>query len=94
MVDAGIPIVSVAAKFTTAPHAFPGASTVIVFGTSIEGATASITTILNVVVAILPDASLAITFTVVVPIGNIDPLAGVATILTKPEQLSVAVGVI
>ena len=45
----------------------------------------------NVQLAVLPDASVAVAVTVVVPTGNTEPEAGVETTVT-PEQLSVAVG--
>ena len=42
----------------------------------------------------LPAASVAVTLTVVVPTLKVEPEAGVLTIVTAPEQLSVGVGVI
>ena len=41
--------------------------------------------------AVLPDASVAVQVTVVVPSGNIEPEAGLQTVVT-PEQLSDTVG--
>lgn len=85
-------MVSVAAKLTNAPHAFAGASTVIVAGTTIDGAI-PLTVIFIVEVAILPTSSIAVNVTVVVPIGNTEPLAGTAVTVTLLEQLSIAVGI-
>jgi len=45
----------------------------------------------NEQVAVFPDISVAVHVTVVMPIGNIDPLAGTHEAVT-PGQLSVAVG--
>ena len=42
-------------------------------------------------VAVLPDVSVAVQVTVVVPTGKIEPLAGLHTVVT-PRQLSDAVG--
>ena len=48
---------------------------------------------MNVHTALLPQASVAVEVTVVVPMGNAVPEAGTETIFTAPPQLSVAVGV-
>ena len=59
----------------------------------ITGNWASFTVTVNEQEELFPQASVAVTFTVVVPSGNAKPLAGVLTIVTAPPQLSVAVGV-
>ena len=86
-------MVSVAANSTATPHASAGASTVIVAGTAINGAVPTTVTV-NCLVIELLYASLAVTTTVVVPIGKTEPLAGVAVELTSPEQLSNADGLL
>ena len=55
------------------------------------GASLSFTVTVKVEVVLLPEASVAVTVTVVVPTGNVLPEAGSATTVTEPE-LSVAVG--
>jgi hypothetical protein len=57
----------------------------------ITGSWGSTTVTVKVHVEELPDGSVALDVTVVVPTGKLDPLAGVLTIVA--EQLSVAVGV-
>ena len=52
MVEAGIAVVSVAVKFTTAPQLFSSLFTLIFAGTTIDGATPTTVT-LNVVLEIL-----------------------------------------
>ena len=59
----------------------------------ITGNWPSITVTVNEQVEELPQASVAVTFTVVVPMANAVPDAGTETIVTAPVQLSVAVGV-
>ena len=45
--------------------------------------------------AVLPDASVTLCVTVVVPIGNVDPLANPAVrVVVAPGQLSVPTGVV
>ena len=63
-------------KFTTAPAALV-ASTVMFAGTVIAGAVVSLTVTVKVLLAGLPAASLAVTVTVVVPSGKVEPEAGV-----------------
>lgn len=95
MVEAGLAVVSVAAKFTTAPQLVSEAFTRMVSGTTIEGAIpvgTSATVTVKLVVELFPAASVAVTVTVVVPTGKVEPLAGLATTVTSPEQLSVDVG--
>jgi hypothetical protein len=48
-----------------------------------------VTVTVNEQVALLPDASVAVQVTVVVPNGNVEPGGGVQTVVT-PGQLSVA----
>ena len=49
------------------------------------------TVTVNVQLAELPDASLTVHVTVVVPVGNVEPEAGVHDGVPTPGQLSVAV---
>ena len=56
------------------------------------GAVVSTTVTLNDAVAVLPCASLALQFTVVVPIGNVEPDAGVQLTGVGPSTASVALG--
>ena len=58
----------------------------------ITGNCTSFTVTVNVQVAVMPQASVAVEVTVVVPIGNTEPDAGTLTTVTAP-QLSVAVTV-
>jgi len=51
----------------------------------------SLTVTVNEQLAGLPDESLTVQFTVVVPFANVEPDAGVQTGVPTPEQLSVAV---
>ena len=61
-------------------------------GQTICGAWVSLTVTVNVQTFVLPDASVAMLVTVVVPIGNVEPEAGLETRFVT-EQLSVAVTV-
>ena len=80
-------------KLTIAPHWFGSLlATISVVGQLIVGACVSFILIVNEQVAVLPEASVAVTFTVVMPTGKNEPDAGLDTIVT-PGQLSVAVGV-
>jgi hypothetical protein len=82
-----------AVQVTFVPHvpAFASAFTVIVEGQpEITGLFTSFTTTLNVQVAVLPDASVAVYVTAVVPTGKKSPDAFVLVIFTT--QLSVTVG--
>src|SRR3954470_3894774 len=58
----------------------------------ITGGAAWKTTTSKVQTFVLPLPSSARTVTVVVPTGNVEPLAGVAVMFTTPEQASVAEG--
>jgi hypothetical protein len=78
-------------KVTIAPHAPKSEFTVIFPGQLINGNWLSTTVTLKEQVEVLPWGSVAIEFTVVVPIGKTDPEAGVETILEV--QLFVAVTV-
>ena len=60
-------------------------------GQVMDGACVSLTVTVKVHEAVLPEASVAVTVTVVVPTGNTEPEAGNATTDT-PGQLSKAVG--
>ena len=57
----------------------------------IVGGWQSLTVTVNVQVAVLPDVSVAVQVTVVVPFGKNEPEAGVQEAVT-PGQLSLAVG--
>jgi hypothetical protein len=56
------------------------------------GFSVSLTVTVNVQLAVLPAASVAVLVTVVVPFGKTEPDGGLLTMVTS-EQLSVAVGV-
>ena len=60
-------------------------------GQVIEGACVSLTVTVNEQLAGLPDASLTVQVTVVVPVLKVVPDAGVQTGVPTPGQLSVAV---
>lgn len=60
-------------------------------GQVIEGACVSLTVTVNEQLAGLPDASLTVQLTVVVPFANVEPDGGVQTGVPTPGQLSVAV---
>ena len=91
MVDDGMPVASVAANETFAPHTPGVLFTVISAGTTITGAKPATVTS-KLVCVLLPLASVAITVTVVVPIAKVDPLDGTAVTDTLLLQLSVAFG--
>jgi hypothetical protein len=63
--------------------------TSILGGQVIEGASVSVTVMVNMQEAVLPEASVAVAVTVVVPSGKALPEGGIATTVT-PGQLSVA----
>jgi len=50
-----------------------------------------LTVTVNACVAVFPQASVAIIFTVVIPTGNVSPEAGMLLTVTGPRQLSTAV---
>ncbi len=79
-------------KVTTAPHTPASLLTVMPAGTVNAGFSVSFTVTLKLPVVLLPCASVAVTFTVVVPTANVEPDKGVLTTVT-PGQLSAAVGV-
>jgi hypothetical protein len=56
-----------------------------------DGRVVSLTVTVKLPVAVLPDESVAEQLTVVVPIGNVEPEAGVHVTSTEPSTLSVAV---
>jgi hypothetical protein len=60
-------------------------------GQVIAGFSVSLTVTVNEQEAVLPDVSVAVQFTVVVPFGKVEPDAGVQLVVT-PGQLSVVVG--
>jgi hypothetical protein len=84
--------VATTVQVTTAVHDPIGVVAVILAGQVILGACVSFTVTVNVQVAVLPDASVAVDVTVVVPLGKKLPDAGELTTVT-PGQLSVAVTV-
>ena len=59
-------------------------------GQAITGFSVSLTVTVNVQLAVLPAASVAVLVTVVVPFGKVEPEGGLLTTVT-PGQLSVAV---
>jgi hypothetical protein len=58
----------------------------------ITGGVASLTVTVNVHVPVLFDVSVAEQLTVVIPLLNVDPLAGLHVTVHAPLQLSFAVG--
>ena len=94
MVDAGIATVSVAAKFTMAPQCPSSLLTVILEGQTICGAR-PVTVTVNEHCAAFPEASVTVCVTVVIPMGNVEPLAKPAVkVVVEPGQLSVPTGAI
>ena len=76
---------------TTAEHR-PGSVDLVIFaGHAMVGFSVSLTVTVKVHVAVLPDASVAVQVTVVVPFGKAVPEAGEQLVVT-PGQLSLAVG--
>jgi hypothetical protein len=73
----------------TAP-AGPVASIVAFAGTVRTGGAVSLTVTVNEAEPLLPCVSVAVQVTVVVPSGNVEPLAGVQVTATTPSMLSVA----
>jgi hypothetical protein len=61
-------------------------------GQVITGFSVSLTVTVKVQVAVLPELSVAVQVTVVVPLGKVEPEGGLQTTVT-PGQLSAAVGV-
>src|SRR5262245_41110044 len=88
--------VAVAVYVTTAPPG-PVASRVMSAGTVITGGVVSacgVTVTLNVACELLPRVSEAVQVTVVWPIGNVDPDAGLHVTGRLPSTMSVAVGLV
>jgi hypothetical protein len=83
---------AVAVNMTTAVHTPESVVVVILPGQTAVGASLSLTVTVNMQVDVLPDASVAVQVTVVVPLANAEPDAGVHDVVT-PKQLSIAVGV-
>jgi hypothetical protein len=81
--------VAVTVKLTTAPPAFV-AATVMFAGVVSVGGVDSLTVTVNEFFPTLPVVSVAVQLTVVVPIGNVDPDAGVHVTGTEPSTGSVA----
>jgi hypothetical protein len=73
-----------------AAPAGPVASIVAFAGTVMAGGAVSLTVTVNEAEPGLPCASVAVQVTVVVPSGNVEPLAGVHATATTPSMLSVA----
>ena len=67
------------------------AGTFIFAGQAIVGACVSFTVMVNEQLLELPDASLTVQETVVVPFGNVEPDDGAQTGVPTPGQLSLAV---
>ena len=71
------------------------ADNIIFDGQDIVGFCISFTVTVNEQVAVLPPASVTLKVFVVVPTGNVDPLARPAIrVVTEPEQLSVPTGAV
>ncbi len=81
---------AVGVKPTTAPHTPASLLTVMSVGTVSAGFSVSLTVTANVLVVVLPCASVTVLVTVVVPTGNVEPEAGVLVTEPTPGQLSVA----
>jgi hypothetical protein len=64
----------------------------VTLGAVMTGGSSSVTVTVNVLVALLPEESMAVAVTVVTPLLNTLPLAGTVVTLTVASQLSVAVG--
>ena len=62
-------------------------------GQAMTGFSVSLTVTVNVQLAVLLDASVAVQVTVVVPVGKVEPDAG-EQLAVDPGQLSLAVGVV
>lgn len=88
--------VAVTVNVVTAEHAFASVDFTMLAGQVIEGAWVSFTVTVNeqVVVFGVVAASLTEQVTVVMPLGNTVPDAGLQVTAPNPEQLSVAVGVV
>jgi len=80
--------------YITKPHVSlgPGVVKLMLLGQVTLGFCVSLTVTVNEQLAELLDASLTVHETVVTPLLNVDPEAGVQTGVPTPEQLSVTVG--
>ena len=96
-VQTGVPTpgqLSVAVAFgyvTTAEHRFGSFPCTTLEGQVTVGGCVSLTVTVNEQLAGLPEASLTVQLTVVVPFRNVDPDVGMQTGVPTPGQLSVAV---
>ena len=71
------------------------AATAVTFaGQVIVGGCVSLTVIVNEQLAVLPEASLTLHVTVVMPLGKVEPEGGLQTGVPTPRQLSVAVALL
>src|ERR1051325_4549489 len=75
---------------TLLEQAFAAASTVMSDGQAMVGFSVSWTSTVKLQLPVLPEASVAEQFTVVVPEGNVEPDGGTQVAVRVPEQLSVA----
>jgi hypothetical protein len=78
---------------TTAVQTLASVLVVMLLGQVRLGACMSLTVTVNMQLDILPDASLTEQVTVVTPLANIEPEAGLQVTEPTPGQLSVAIGV-
>jgi hypothetical protein len=83
---------AVAAYVTTASQAPGAVFTTMGAGHVAVGGSVSLTVMVKEQLAVLPLASAAVQFTVVLPLGKVEPLAG-AQLMLAPGQLSLAVAV-
>src|SRR5207249_6287218 len=86
------PVTGLPNATTLAVHSPGAALTVIGAGQLSEGRSVSLTVTVKLQLELLPDASVAVHTTLVVPFGKLDPDAGTHTI-EPPAQLSVNVAV-
>ena len=83
---------AVTVKLTTAEQRFAAAGTLIFAGHVITGGWVSFTVTVNEQLDEFPAASLTPQVTVVVPLGKVDPDAGLQVGLPTPGQLSLTAG--
>jgi len=81
-------------EYVTTPQAsfVPGVVKLMLLGQVTDGFCVSLTVTVNEQLAELFDASLTVHETVVVPLVNVEPDAGLQTGVPTPEQLSLTVG--
>ena len=79
---------------TVAAQAPPVAFVVMFAGHVTVGSISSLTVTVKVHEPVLPDASVAVQVTVVVPTGKLEPDAGTHTAVVSPEQASLPSGVL